>query len=103
MSPPSEAGALIAHYLKQLALNSGLRWTEANDRDMRRLSALLSVSSEAQDTIPAYYQDRSTVVLEREPAGAEADPQYQEWRRRQYADDADEAVKRMVKRNGGGR
>lgn len=101
--PPSEAGAIIAHYLKQLTLRAGLRWSEANDRDMRRLSTLLAAPAETVDEIPAYCQDRSTVVLERGPAGAESDPQYLEWRRRHSADDADDAVKRMVRRNGGGR
>jgi hypothetical protein len=103
MSPPSEAGLILAHYLKHIALHAGLKWTEANAADMRRLSALLASPVEDQDTIPPYCQDRATVVLEREPAGAEADPQYQEWRRQQYAGDADAAVRRMVSRNGGGR
>lgn len=104
MSPPlSEAAAIISHYLKQLTLRAGLRWSAANEADMTRLSALLAAPAEAADEIPAYCQDRTTVVLEREAAGAEADPQYIAWRQRHHADDADDAVKRMVRRNGGGR
>lgn len=99
--PPSEAGAIIGHYLKHLALHMDLKWSPANDADMRRLSALLAAPAEALDEIPPFHQDRTTVVLERDPA--ESDPQYQEWRRRHSVDDADDAVRRMVKRNGGGR
>ena len=103
--PPSEAGLILAHYIKQLVLQSGLRWTEANAADMRRLSTLLAAPDEPQDAIPPYRaaEERTTVVLDREPAGAEADPGYREWRWQQYDGDADAAVSRMVRRNGGGR
>jgi hypothetical protein len=89
----NEAAAIIAHYFKQLAARNGLRWTEANECDMTRLATLLGQDSPA-DTIPPFQADeRTTLVLERDPA--EADPQYQEWRRRQ----ADEAsVRRMTRR-----
>lgn len=65
---------------------------------MRRLSALLAAPNEPQDTIPAFSQDRSTVVLDREPTGAESDAGYQEWRRQQYAGDADDAARRMIRK-----
>ena len=91
----NEAAAIIAHYLRQLAARSGLRWTAENDRDMQRLSALLGQDAPA-DTIPPFRaDDRTTVVLEHDPAASDAN--YQEWRRRQYADDA-ASVRRMTRR-----
>jgi hypothetical protein len=93
----NEAAAIIAHYLRQLAARNGFRWTAENDRDMNRLAAALGQDAPA-DTIPPYQSDeRATVVLERDPAAS--DTNYQEWRRRQYADDADTAaVRRMTRR-----
>lgn len=93
----NEAAAIIAHYLRQFAGRSGLRWTEANERDMNRLATALNQDAPL-DTIPPFGTDeRATVVLERDPAAGDA--QYQEWRRRQYADDADTAaVRRMTRK-----
>lgn len=93
----NEAAAIIGHYLRQLAARSGLRWTEANECDMQRLSALLDGGAPL-DTIPPFTPDeRQTIELERDPAASDAN--YQEWRKRQYADDADTAaVRRMTRR-----
>jgi hypothetical protein len=56
--PPGEhAAALISHYLRHLTERSGLRWTDANDRDMETLASLLDVAApqdDASDTIPPY-------------------------------------------------
>lgn len=91
----NEAAAIIAHYFKQLAARSGLRWTAENDRDMNRLAALLNQDAPL-DTIPPFVPDeRTTVVLERDPAASDAN--YQKWRRRQYADD-EASVRRMTRR-----
>lgn len=96
-----EAGAIIAHYFKQLAEREGLRWTAANDRDMQRLSALLgSPAEEVADSIPPYQAERTTVVLARDDAPL-ADPRFEAWKRQRDEDEA--AVGRMVSRNGGGR
>lgn len=93
----NEAAAIIAHYLRQLAARNGLRWTAENDRDMNRLAAALGQDSPA-DTIPPFQPDeRTTLVLERDPAASDAN--YQEWRRRQYEGDADSAaIRRMTRR-----
>lgn len=92
----NEAAAIIGHYFRQLAARSGLRWTEANERDMQRLSALLGQDAPA-DTIPPFQTDeRATLVLERD--GAASDANYQEWRKRQYADADEASVRRMTRR-----
>ena len=39
--PAALAGAIIAHYLRNLTIAQGKRWTPANDRDMQRLTELL--------------------------------------------------------------
>lgn len=64
---------------------------------MNRLAALLGQDAPL-DTIPPFVPDeRQTIELERDPAASDAN--YQEWRRRQYADDADTAaVRRMTGR-----
>lgn len=91
----NEAAAIIAHYLRQLAARSGLRWTEANERDMRRLAVALGQDTPL-DTIPPYQSDeRATLILERDPAAG--DVQYQEWRRQKLADE-DASVRRMTRR-----
>src|SRR5258705_6212841 len=103
MTRHNEAGALIAHYLRQLTQVAGLRWTEHNDRDMRRLAELLADDDRA--TIMPFYppappelpveppvgeprqlDTRVTTVLdqpasrERAPAEDLDDPSYQRWR-----------------------
>jgi hypothetical protein len=94
----SEAGAIVAHYLRQLTARAGLQWTEANERDMRRLGTLLGQDTPT-NTIPPYRDDeRQTLVLERDPAAGDAN--YQEWRRRQYEGDADAAAVRRMTQNG---
>lgn len=91
----NEASAIISHYFRHLAARSGLRWTEANERDMTRLAALIGQNAPL-DTIPPFQPDeRATVVLERDPAASDAN--YQEWRRRQYADD-EASVRRMTRK-----
>ena len=92
----NEAAAIIAHYFKQLAARNGLRWTADNERDMTRLAGLLNQDTPL-DAIPPYQSDeRATVVLERDPAASDAN--YQEWRKRQYADADEASVRRMTKR-----
>lgn len=92
----NEAAAIIAHYFKQLVARNSLRWTEANERDMTRLAAALGQDTPA-DTIPPFQADeRTTLVLERDPAASDAN--YQEWRRRQYADADEASVRRMTRR-----
>jgi hypothetical protein len=111
LSPRDEATQIVTHYFRQLTLATGRRWTPDNDRDMRRLNLLMrQIADEDQgDTIPPYTRpqqppaalqggERTTVVLERDPANEDA--RYQEWRReRQVEDDA--RVQRML-RNGNG-
>ena len=92
----NEAAAIIAHYLRQLTARSGLRWTADNERDMARLAAALDQDTPL-DTIPPFAPDeRATVVLERDPAASDAN--YQEWRKRQYADADEASVRRMTRR-----
>jgi hypothetical protein len=109
MLPQEEAGAMIAHYLKQLAARAGVRWTAANDNDMQRLGELLGQSDANGDTIVPYCQPapsrqlptRVTQVLAREQVdAADLDPQYQAWRQRQRrAPESDTTVvERMTKR-----
>ena len=38
--PAALAGAIIAHYLRNLTIAQGKRWTPANDRDMARLTQI---------------------------------------------------------------
>jgi len=125
MTPQNEAGAIIAHYLRQLTQASGRRWTEHNDHDMRRLAALLA--DDDREIITPFYQPatppelpveppaaeprqldtRVTTVLEqpvgreRAPADDLDDPSYQRWReqrpREQRQREADEAL-RLVQR-----
>ena len=126
MTPHNEAGAIIAHYLRQLTLASGRRWTEHNDHDMRRLAELLA-DADDRETITPFYQPaappdlpvepqaaeprqldtRVTTVFERptgrEPASVDDldDPNYQQWRaqrpREQRQREAEEAL-RLVQR-----
>jgi hypothetical protein len=110
MNAQQEAGAIIAHYLRQLTQASGRRWTPANDHDMQRLGALLA--DDQAETIAPYYQQAApelpaephqigsavTQVLERrEPAHADGldDPSYQRWRVQRQQD---EQARRMLQR-----
>jgi hypothetical protein len=123
MTQHNEAGAIIAHYLRQLTQASGRRWTEHNDHDMRRLAELLA--DDSRETITPFYQpaappelaveslvaeprqleSRVTTVLEqpvgreRAPADDLDDPSYQQWRaqREPRQREADEAL-RMLQR-----
>jgi hypothetical protein len=110
MTRQSEAGAIIAHYLRQLTQAAGRRWTEHNERDMQRLAELLA-DEQAETIVPFYppapqpaepfyppvpqpaelpaepprqIDSRVTQVLERERASADDldDPQYTTWRQR---------------------
>jgi hypothetical protein len=125
MTRHNEAGAIIAHYLRQLTQASGWRWTEHNDHDMRRLAELLA--DDDRETIAPFYQPaappelpveppaaepphqldtRVTTVLEREPASRYAanaddldDPNYQRWRQqRQRAQSETSIAQRMLDR-----
>jgi hypothetical protein len=127
MTPHDEAGAIIAHYLRQLTQAAGLRWTEHNDHDMRRLAALLA--DDDRGTITPFYQPaaspkqpvepptpeprqldtRVTTILE-QPAGRERasaddldddldDPGYQQWRAQREPRQRDtEEILRMLRR-----
>jgi len=125
MTSHNEAGAIIAHYLRQLTIASGRRWTEHNDHDMRRLTELLA--DDDRETITPYYQPAAPPTLPVEPAAAEPrqldsrvttvleqptererapaddldDPSYQQWRaqrpREQRQREAEEAL-RLVQR-----
>lgn len=106
ISPRDEATAIISHYLHQLTLATGRRWTAANAQDMVRLNSLMAeIADTPSDVIPPYSpapaQPRTTVVLERDPA--DEDMRYQDWRR-ERADDDEAAARRMLgsRRNGNG-
>ena len=121
MTPHNEAGAIIAHYIRQLTQAAGLRWTEHNERDMARLAELLAEAD--QETIAPFYKpavelpaeppaatpqqldSRVTVVLDQpadsEPAEANDldDPNYQRWRQRQReAAEARRLIQREARR-----
>jgi hypothetical protein len=126
MNAQQEAGAIIAHYLRQLTHASGRRWTAQNDHDMQRLAALLA--DEEAETIAPYYQPAPellagstsspqaepagqigsavTQVLEREPAKRQPasaddldDPNFQRWRQqRQRAQSNTTIAQRMIDR-----
>jgi hypothetical protein len=107
--PHEEAGAIIAHYFKQIAGRASVRWTQANDRDMQRLGELLGQAYAAGDTITPYCQPdlqkqlptRVTQVLAGDQAdAADLDPQYQAWRQRQRraAEHDTTVVERMTSR-----
>ena len=72
MTPQQEAGAIIAHYLRELTLASGRRWTEHNDHDMRRLAALLA--DDDRDTITPFYQPAAPVTRPAAPVAPPALP-----------------------------
>src|SRR5215211_9109491 len=69
MTRHTEAGAIIAHYLRQLTQASGRRWTEHNDHDMRRLAELLA--DEDRETITPFYPPAAPLELPVEPLAAE--------------------------------
>ena len=100
--PAALAGAIIAHYLRQLALAQGKRWTPANDRDMARLTELLGELGIAGESIPAFTAEpvpapaeRTTVAFEK-PTTAEDDPSFVRWKREREQDD-ERAVTRMTR------
>ena len=69
MTRHTEAGAIIAHYLRQLTQASGRRWTEHNDHDMQRLAELLA--DEDRETITPFYRPPAPPELPVEPPAAE--------------------------------
>jgi hypothetical protein len=111
--PSDEAAAIVAHYLRTLTQRAGLRWTQANDEDMARLSSLLNqVDADLDDVIPPFrpavsnhVQDvvlpdqapqldtRVTQVLDSQEAR-----QWQEFRRWQAQRAEDEQARRMMRR-----
>ncbi len=105
--PAALAGAIIAHYLRQLALAQGKRWTPANDRDMARLTELLGELGIAGESIPAFTAEpvpapaeRTTVAFDKptdDPAAT--DPRFAQWREaRRQADDR--SIGRMLRSEG---
>lgn len=105
-APAVQAGAIIAHYLRNLTLASGKRWTAANDRDMQRLSDLLAEAGASGESIPAFCElmtappaERTTVSFDK-PTTAENDPGYLRWKQQRERDDR-AAVSRMVGQRGG--
>mgnify|MGYP006323795769 CR=1 FL=1 len=69
--PAALAGAIIAHYLRNLTIAQGKRWTPSNDRDMQRLTELLDELGISGESIPAFTAERTTVAFEKP---AETDP-----------------------------
>ena len=76
--PAALAGAIIAHYLRNLTIAQGKRWTPSNDHDMQRLTELLGDLGIAGESIPAFTTEaappapeRTTVAFEKP---AETDP-----------------------------
>ncbi len=101
--PAALAGAIIAHYLRNLTIAQGKRWTPANDRDMQRLTELLGDLGIAGESIPAFTAEpaapepaeRATVAFEK-PTTAEDDPSFVRWKREREQDD-ERAVTRMTR------
>ena len=103
--PPAAptAGDIIAHYLRNLTIASGKRWTPANDRDMRRMGELLAELGQTGESIPAFLAEpaapepaeRATVAFEK-PTTAEDDPSFVRWKREREQDD-ERAVTRMTR------
>ena len=68
--PAALAGAIIAHYLRNLTIAQGKRWTPANDRDMQRLTELLGDLGIAGESIPAFTAEPAAPEpAERRPVG----------------------------------
>ena len=99
--PPAVlAGAIIAHYLRNLTIAQGKRWTTANDRDMAHLTELLGELGIAGESIPAFTAERATVAFDK-PADdpAATDPRFAQWREaRRQADDR--SIGRMLRSEG---
>lgn len=104
-----EAAAIISHYLRQLAQRAGIRWTEANDRDMARLSSLLDQAgsaAEQDDTIPPFERpvvsDRVTQVFDREPEPPSLERQqwdaFHRWQTERAEDERVEQARRIMRR-----
>jgi hypothetical protein len=102
--PSDEAAALISHYLRQLAERAGVRWTDANDRDMARLSTLLDQAGAepALDTIPPFrptappqLDTRVTQTLDQDAAGWQ---DFRRWQAERAIDERVDQAHRMVSR-----
>jgi len=102
--PSDEAAQILAHYFKSLASHAGLRWTDANDRDMARLSTLLDQAEpqgDAGDTIPPYRPDtpaletRVTQNLDQDAAGWR---QFRRWQAERADEERHEAARRIMRR-----
>ena len=98
--PATMAGAIIAHYLRNLTIGAGRRWTAANDRDMARLTELLDELGAIGESIPAF---TPAPAAEPEPPAqadpAQADPRFAEWReKRREGQDDERAIGRMIGR-----
>ena len=105
--PPSPtAGDIIAHYLRNLTIASGKRWSAANDRDMRHLGELLAELGQTGESIPAFLAEpslpapaeRVTVAFDK-PTTAEDDPSFARWKRERDVED-ERAVARMTRAGG---
>lgn len=101
--PPAAptAGDIIAHYLRNLTIGQGKRWTPANDRDMARLTELLGELGIAGESIPAFTAEPVPAPAERTTVAfegplAEDDPGFVRWKREREQDD-ERAVTRMTR------
>jgi hypothetical protein len=107
MSPSEHAAAIVRHYLRNLTLRAGLKWTDANDADMQTLASLLDQVEAApeldsippfvaclQPTDPPQLDTRVTQVFDRPQ---DADPNFRAWRGRKAVED-DAEVRRLVRR-----
>ncbi len=105
--PAALAGAIIAHYLRNLTIAQGKRWTPSNDRDMQRLTELLDELGISGESIPAFTAEptpapaeRTTVAFEKpaETDPAVSDPRFAQWReaRRQSGQDDERSIGRML-------
>lgn len=73
MTAHDEAGAILAHYFRTLAQANGLRWTDANDADIRCVVALLNtLSSDTRPALPPYQRRTETETAPRVPAAPPA-------------------------------
>lgn len=100
--PATMAGAIIAHYLRNLTIGAGRRWTAANDRDMARLTELLDELGAIGESIPAFTPAPAPAEAAPEravPDPAKADPRFADWREaRRSAEEDGRSIGRMIGR-----
>ena len=72
MTPAEEGAAILTHYFKTLAHESGRTWSQANSRDILRAVCLIASDTPSDEpqpanTIPAYHPATAkTVTMRRE-------------------------------------